>query len=152
VFPEWVEVKRDIKVQGKVQMKMIIPKHEKVKRLPLLQLNAQVPEEEQQKFLQNIIQATLSKQKNQEPGMIVMMQLLQSVQMQIIKYQEFLCSLLTALPNLNLMLHRHWRIHNFRIHRAKNYFFNVLHPVGTGTYVFMLGNWKSIVMKPIYLL
>ncbi len=28
--------------------------------------------------------------------------------------------------------------------------FNVLHPFGTETYVFLLGNWKSIVMKPIY--
>jgi hypothetical protein len=34
-----VEVKRDIKVQGKVQMKMIIPKEDKVKRLLLLQHN-----------------------------------------------------------------------------------------------------------------
>jgi hypothetical protein len=41
-----VKVERDIKVQGKVQMKMIIPKPEKVKRLLLLQHKAQVPEEE----------------------------------------------------------------------------------------------------------
>jgi hypothetical protein len=49
VFPERqeVEVERDIEVQGKVLMKMIIPKQDKVKRLLLLQLNAQVPEEEQ---------------------------------------------------------------------------------------------------------
>jgi hypothetical protein len=46
VFPEWVEVERDIKLQRKVQMKMIIPKQDKVKRLLLLQLDAQVPEEE----------------------------------------------------------------------------------------------------------
>ncbi len=50
------------------------------------------------------------------------------------------------------MLHRHWMINNLRIQRAKNYFFNVLHPSGTETYVFLLGNWKSIAMKPIYLL
>jgi hypothetical protein len=52
VFPEWVEVERDIKLQRKVQMKMIIPKQDKVKRLLLLQLDAQVPEEEDQKSLQ----------------------------------------------------------------------------------------------------
>ncbi len=133
VFPEWqeVEVERDIKVQGKVLMKMIIPKQDKVKRLLLLQLNTQVPEEEQK-----WIQATLSKQKNQELGTISIMQPLQSVQMPIIKYQEFLCSLLTVMPNLNLMLHRHWRINNLRIQRANNYFCNVLHPFGTETYVF----------------
>ncbi len=41
VLPEWqeVEVERDIEVQGKVQMKMIIPKQDKVKRLLLLQHN-----------------------------------------------------------------------------------------------------------------
>ncbi len=39
-------------------MKMFIPKHDKVKRLLLLQLNAQVPEEEDQKILQKWIQAT----------------------------------------------------------------------------------------------
>jgi hypothetical protein len=39
--------RREIKVQGKVLMKMIIPKQDKVKRLLLLQLDAQVPEEEQ---------------------------------------------------------------------------------------------------------
>jgi hypothetical protein len=32
-------------------MKMFIPKHNKVNRLLLLQLNAQVPEEEDQKIL-----------------------------------------------------------------------------------------------------
>ncbi len=60
MFPEWqqVEVERDIEVQGKVQMKMIIPKQDKVKRLLLLQLEAQVPEEEDQKSLQKWIQET----------------------------------------------------------------------------------------------
>jgi hypothetical protein len=52
VFPEWVEVERDIKLQRKVKMKMIISKQDKVKRLLLLQLDAQVPEEEDQKSLQ----------------------------------------------------------------------------------------------------
>ncbi len=66
VFPEWVEVERDIELQRKVQMKMIIPKQDKGQRFLLLQLNAQVPEEEDQKSLQKWIQATLSKQKNQE--------------------------------------------------------------------------------------
>jgi hypothetical protein len=49
VFPEQqeVEVERDIKVQERVLMKMIIPKQDKVKRLLLLQLDAQVSEEEQ---------------------------------------------------------------------------------------------------------
>ncbi len=82
--------------------------------------------------------------------MISIMQPLRSVQMPIIKYKEFLCSLLTALPNQYLMLHRHWRINNLRIQRAKNYFYNVLHPFGTETYMFLLGNPKSIAMKPIY--
>jgi hypothetical protein len=82
--------------------------------------------------------------------MISIIKPLQSVQMPIIKYKEFLCSLLTALLNQYLMLHRHWRINNLRIQRAKNYFFNVLHPFGTETYVFLLGDWKSIAMKPIY--
>ncbi len=60
MFPEWqkVEVERDIKLQGKVLMKMFIPKQDKVKRLLLLQLNAQVPEEEDQKILQKWIQVT----------------------------------------------------------------------------------------------
>jgi hypothetical protein len=44
---EEVEVERDVNLQGRVQMKMIIPKQDKVKRLLLLQLNAKVPEEEQ---------------------------------------------------------------------------------------------------------
>jgi hypothetical protein len=52
VFPEWVEVERDIELQRKVQMKMIIPKQDKGQRFLLLQLNAQVPEEEDQKSLQ----------------------------------------------------------------------------------------------------
>ncbi len=53
MFPEWqdVEVERDIKLQGKVLMKMFIPKHDKVKKLLLLQLDAQVPEEEDKKSL-----------------------------------------------------------------------------------------------------
>ncbi len=126
-------------------MKMIFPKQDKVKRLLLLPLNAQVPEEEQKQ-----IQATLSKQKNQKLGMISIMQPLQSVQIPIIKYKEFLCSLLTTLLNLYLMLHRHWRINNLRIQRVKNYTCNVLHPFGTGeTYVFLLNDSMNIAMKPI---
>ena len=82
--------------------------------------------------------------------MISIMQPLQSVQIPIIKYKEFLCSLLTALPNQYLTLHRHWRINNLRIQRAKNYFCNVLHLFGTETYVFLLGNRKNIAIKPIY--
>ncbi len=60
MFPEWqeVEVERDIKVQGNVQMKIIIPKQDKVKRLLLLQHNTEVPEEEDRKILQKWIQAT----------------------------------------------------------------------------------------------
>jgi hypothetical protein len=84
--------------------------------------------------------------------MISIMQPLQSVLIPIIKYKEFLCSLLTALPNQYLMLHRHWRINNLRIQRDKNYFCNVLHPFSTEIYAFLLGKWKSIAMKPIYLL
>jgi hypothetical protein len=42
---------RDLELQGKLPMKMFIPKQDKVKRLKLLQLNAQVPEEEDQKSL-----------------------------------------------------------------------------------------------------
>jgi hypothetical protein len=145
VFPEWVEVERDIELQGGVLVKMIIPNQDKVKRLLLLQLDAQVPEEEQK-----WIQATLTKQKNQELGMISIMQPLQSVQMPIIKYQEFLCSLMTTLPNQYLMLNRHWRINNLRIQRANNYFCNVFNPLGTETYVFLLEDLKNIAMKPIY--
>jgi hypothetical protein len=126
---------------------MVVPNQGKVMRLLLLQLDAQVPEEEQK-----LIQATLSKQKNQELGMISIMQPLQSVQMPIIKDKEFLCSLLTALPNQYLMLHRHWRINNLRIQRENNYFCNVLHPFGTKTHVFFLDDLKNIAMKPIYLL
>jgi hypothetical protein len=44
--------RKDIKVQEKVQLKMILPKQDKVKRLLLLQLDAQVPEVEDQKRLQ----------------------------------------------------------------------------------------------------
>ncbi len=39
-------------------MKMFIIKHDKVKRLLILQLDAQVPEEEEQKILQKQILAT----------------------------------------------------------------------------------------------
>ncbi len=84
--------------------------------------------------------------------MISIKQPLQSVQMPIIKYQEFLCSLLTTLPNHYLMLHRHCRINNLKIKRAKSYFFNVLHLFGTETCLFLLGDWKSIAMQSIYLL
>jgi hypothetical protein len=47
VFQEWqeVEIERKGAVQVKVQMKMIISKPDKVKRLLLLQHNAKVPEE-----------------------------------------------------------------------------------------------------------
>ncbi len=102
MFPEWqeVEVEQEIEVQGKVLVKMIIPRQGEEIATPEAQRT--VPEDEQK-----WIQATLSKQKTQELGMISIMQPLQSVQMPIIKYQEFLCSLLTAMPNLNLMLHRH---------------------------------------------
>jgi hypothetical protein len=72
-------------------MKMIIPKQDKVKRLLLLQLDAQLLEEEDQKSLQ--------KSKNQELGMIVIIQPLQAVQMPIIKIKHVLHSPLTALPN-----------------------------------------------------
>ncbi len=48
-------------IQVKVQMKMIITKPDKVKRLLLLQHDAQVPDEEDQKSWQKWIQATLSK-------------------------------------------------------------------------------------------
>jgi hypothetical protein len=47
VFPEWVEVERSIELQGGVLMTLIIPNQDKVKRLLLLQLDSQVPEEEQ---------------------------------------------------------------------------------------------------------
>ncbi len=43
--------RRDLELQGKVQTKLIIPKQDKVKRSLLLQLDAQVPEEEDQKSL-----------------------------------------------------------------------------------------------------
>jgi hypothetical protein len=90
--------------------------------------------------------------EDQELGIIFIMQPLQSVRMPIIKYKEFLCSLLTALSNQYLMLHRHWRINHLRIQKAKNNFFNVLHPFGTATCMFLLNNWKNIAMRPIYLL
>ncbi len=99
---------------------MIIPKQDKVKRLLLLQLNAQVPEKEDQKSLQKYNQATLSKLKNQELGMIVFMHPLQLVQMPIIKIKHLLSLPLTALPNQYLMLHRHWRINNLSTQRANN--------------------------------
>jgi hypothetical protein len=79
--------------------------------------------------------------------MIVFMQPLQSAQMPIIKIKHLLCSPLTALPNHYLMLHRYWRIHILRNQRANNHFLIVLHRFGTNIYVFMLGNWKGIVMK-----
>jgi hypothetical protein len=44
--------RKNIKVQGKVQMKMIIPKQDKLKRLLLLQLDTQAPKEKDQKSLQ----------------------------------------------------------------------------------------------------
>ncbi len=47
------------------------------------------------------------------------------------------------------MLHRHWRIHILSNQRANNHFLIVLHRFGTNIYVFMLGNWKGIVMKLI---
>ncbi len=64
MFQEWqeVEVERDITVQGKVQMKMIITKQDKVKALLLLQHGAQVSEEEDQNSWQKWIQAILFKQ------------------------------------------------------------------------------------------
>ncbi len=80
------------------------------------------------------------------------MQPLQSDQMPIIKIKHLLCSPLTVLPNHYLMLHRHWRIHILRNQRANNYFLIVLHRFGTNIYVFMLGNWKGILMKLIILL
>ncbi len=64
MIPEWQEVEeeKDIAVQGKVQMKMIIVKQDKVKTLVLLQHDSEVQEEEDQKSWQKWIQATLSKQ------------------------------------------------------------------------------------------
>ncbi len=85
--------------------------------------------------------------------MIVFMQPLQSAQMPIIKIKHLLCSPLTPLPNHYLMLHRHWRIHILRNQRANNPFLIVLHWFSTNIYIFMLGNWKGIVMKlfiPLY--
>ncbi len=82
--------------------------------------------------------------------MIAIMQPLQSVQMPIIKIKNLLCSPSTALSNHYLMLHRHWRIHILRNHRASNHFLIVLHRFGTHIYVFLLGNWKTIAMKLIY--
>ncbi len=80
------------------------------------------------------------------------MQSLQSVQMPIIKIQKLLCSPLTVLPNHYLMLHRRWRINMLRNQRANNHILIVLHRFGTEKYVFLLGDWKSIAMKLIYLL
>ncbi len=147
MFPEWqeVEVERSIEFQGRVLLKMIIPNQDKMERLLLLQLNAQVPEEEQ-----IWIQVTISKQKNQELGIILIMQPLQSVQMPIMKNKEFLCSMLTALLNQYLMLHRDWRIKNLKIQINKSYYFNILHLFGTETYVFLLCKRKSMVIKPIF--
>jgi hypothetical protein len=67
-------------------------------------------------------------------------------------HQDKKFSPLTALPNHYLMLHRHWRIKILRNRRTNNHFLIVLHRFGTNIYFFMLGNWKSIVMKLIYLL
>jgi hypothetical protein len=66
--------------------------------------------------------------------------------------KNLLCSPLTALPNHYLMLHRHWRINILRSQRANNHFLIVLYRFCTNIYVFMLGYWKSIAMKVIYLL
>ena len=82
----------------------------------------------------------------------MIMQPQQSVQMPIIKTQELLCSPLTPLPTHYLMLHRHWRINILRNKRANNNFLIVLHRFGTEKYVFLLGNWKTIAVKLIYLL
>ncbi len=83
------------------------------------------------------------KKKNQEFGIISIIQPLQSVQMPIIKYKEFLCSLMTTLSNQYLMLHRHWRINHLRIQRAENNFFNVLHPFGTKTFAGRLEEYSN---------
>ncbi len=48
--------------------------------------------------------------------------------------------------------HRHWRINILRIQRANNHFLIVIHRFGANTYVFMLGDQKSIAMRLIYLL
>ncbi len=84
--------------------------------------------------------------------MIVFMQPLESVQMPIIKIDIIICSPLTTFPNHYLMLHRYWRIKILRIQRANNHILIVLHGIGTNMYIFMLGNWKSIVLKLIFLL
>ncbi len=110
---------------------MFIPKHDKVKKLLFLQLNAQVPEEEDQKSL--YAASEVSPNANHQD-------------------KHLLCSPLTTLPNHYLMLHRYWRIHILRNQRANNHFLIVLHRFGTNIYVFMLGNWKGIVMKLIILL
>jgi hypothetical protein len=57
-----------------------------------------------------------------------------------------------CMPNQYLMLHRHWRIHILRNQRANNLFLIVLHRFGTNMYIFLLGNWRTIAMKLIYLL
>ncbi len=71
------------------------------------------------------------------------MQPLQSALMPIINTKHLLPSLLTALLNQYLMLHKHWRINNLRIQRANNNILLVLHRFGTV-------NWKTIAMKLIY--
>ncbi len=78
------------------------------------------------------------------------MQPLQSVQMPIIKIQKLLCSPLTTWLNHYLMLHRHRRINILRNQRANNHILIVLYRFGTEEYVFLLGDWKSIVIKLIY--
>jgi hypothetical protein len=50
------------------------------------------------------------------------------------------------------MLHRHLRFHILRKQRANNHFLIVLHRFSTNIYVFMLGNWKGIVMTLITML
>ncbi len=68
------------------------------------------------------------------------------------RYKSFFVHHWPVLPTHNLMLHRHWRINIVRNQRANNYFVIILHRFGTETYIFMQGDWKSIVMKLIYLL
>jgi hypothetical protein len=66
--------------------------------------------------------------------------------------KHLLCLPLTVLPNQYLMLHRLWRIINFRIQRANNNILIVLHRYGTEKYVFQLGDRKTIAVELIYTL
>ncbi len=59
MFPKLQKVERDIIVQGKVKMKVILPKEDKDKRLLLLN-DAQVPEKECLKRRKVCIQVILS--------------------------------------------------------------------------------------------